>query len=314
MTNQFALLLLLLEVVSAASSASFTVTILDSTINAVTNYTFVLSLSDTSSRTSMTFTFPPAVATSNNTIAYLAGSDTPIPFLANSSTSATINTASLSISSPMSIVFTNIVNPYSALTSVTSFTFASNIDSNTSLSLIASKNYVARTLSSCSWGFNQCTEQSGSLLTISLATFSHMPAGAQTIEIGYPAAWANQNEKSLYFGSSGISCSLSFNGGANISSGVTCANTSTTLTVSFTFSSPLAANSSVTLYVLNVLSPPTASTPSNSLYTAKTADSSGNSIDTSVSACVIQPTCVTNFSNGVIVQSGLRVNSLVTSL
>lgn len=193
MTNQFVLLLLFLKIVSGAGTVSFTVTILDSTINAVTNYTFLLTLSDTSSRNTMTFTFPPAVATSNNTMAYVTGSNTPIPFITNSSTAVTLNTATLSISSPLSIVFTNIVNPYSALTSVNSFTFASDTDATVSLSPFFSRNYVAGTLGSCSWGFNQCTEQSNSLLTISLATSSHMPTGAQTIVIGYPAVWANQN-------------------------------------------------------------------------------------------------------------------------
>lgn len=157
MTNRFALLLLFLKIVAGAGTVSFTVTILDNTINAVTNYTFVLSLSDTSSRNFMTFTFPPAVATSSNTMAYLTGSNTPITFITNTSTSITLNTATLSISSPLSIVFTNIVNPYSALTSVTSFTFTSDTDSTVSLSLIASRNYAAGTLGSCSWGFNQCT-------------------------------------------------------------------------------------------------------------------------------------------------------------
>lgn len=193
MTNKFALLLLFLEIVSGAGTVSFTVAILDNTINAATNYTFALSLSDTSARSQMTFTFPSAVATSSNTLAYLTGSNTPIPIITNSSTSVTLNTAALSISSPLSIVFTNIVNPYSALTTVSAFTFASDTDAAVSLSILSAKSYVGGTLGSCSWGFNQCTEQSNSLLTVSLATSSHIPAGAQTIVIGYLAVWANQN-------------------------------------------------------------------------------------------------------------------------
>lgn len=193
MTNQFVLLLLFLKVISGAGTVSFTVAILDNTINAITNYTFVLSLSDTSSRNSMTFTFPSAAATTNNTNAYLTGSNTPIPFIANSSTSVTLNTAALSISSPLSIVFTNIANPYSAITSVTSFTFSSNTDSAVGLSLVASKNYAAGALGFCSWSFNQCTEQSNSLLAISLVTTNHIPAGAQTITVRYPTFWVNQN-------------------------------------------------------------------------------------------------------------------------
>ncbi len=122
MTIRFVLALLIVKSILTATTIS--VALADYKINALTNYTWLISFTDLSSRTYMTFTFPTAVSPSPNSLAHIATTQiTPSNIGTNS---LTISTTGLTITSTMSIILTNIVNPSSALTSVRTFYFTSD--------------------------------------------------------------------------------------------------------------------------------------------------------------------------------------------
>lgn len=314
MTIRFVLVLLIVKQILSAGTATISVSLADYKINAATNYTWTIAFPNSVARTYMTFTFPSGVATSSNSVASI-GSSNFIPTSMNGN-SLTISTSSVSITSTMIIIITNIVNPSSAFTSVKTFYFNSDQDNNIALDPITAINYLPGNLNSCSWTFNKCTEQYNSLLTINISTSSPIPSGSQTISVGFPTVWSNHYNKSPVYGVSSLSCSLSFNGGATISSGVTCSYNPTSITISYSISSPVNASSIIVIYIQGVTSPPTVNTPSSTFYTTKTADSSGNTIDgiASGSACSIAPVCVTNYSVGTFTPSSPLVNSQITGL
>jgi hypothetical protein len=262
------------------------------------------------------FTFPPSVIITGNSVSFINSNI--YGAFSNTSNSLNLSTSTLTITNPLIVVITNVTNPYSALSSVTSFYFSSSSDTTVGLDLVKSKNYASGILNSCTWSFNQCTEQTNSQLTITLITVNHIPVGNSLITVGFPAVWANQNQKSLLYGVSSLSCSMSFNGGATITSGVSCTPSSTfhTITISFSLSSTLNGNDTIVIYIQGVMSPPTVTTPSNTLYTTSTTDSLGNIIDgvSSGSSCSILPICVTNFTNGIFVPSTLPLNTQTTSM
>lgn len=183
------LVLLFLEGMHAIGNASFTIAIANPSINAVTNYTWTIYLSDTTTaRSWMMLTFPTSVALSSNSVSYINGS----PYLPFSNTSNTLNlsTSTLALTSPLIVIVTNVTNPYAASNSVTSFFYVSSFDSSTTLDIFKAKKFIAGTLNSCTWGFNQCTEQSGSMMTVTLGTVNPLPLGnASLITLGFPAVW-----------------------------------------------------------------------------------------------------------------------------
>lgn len=117
MTIRFVLVLLIVKQI--LGGATISVALADYKINSITNYTWVISFSDSLPRTYMTFTFPTAVATSSNSASYYLG--TQINATSIGANSITIPTTGLSITSSMTFIITNIVNPSSAITSVRTF-------------------------------------------------------------------------------------------------------------------------------------------------------------------------------------------------
>jgi hypothetical protein len=183
-------LLIFKEILSAATG--FTVSISDPKINAVTSYTWLISFTDTSARSTMTFTFPTGVTISSSTSATFGGGSSIAP-TSNTSNSVTFSTTSVPISLLLNVVISNVINPFSALSSQTTFFYSSNIDSPLTLTPIDSKSYTPGTLKNCTWTFNKCTEQYNSLMTVTLTTSNQYPAGNRQIFLGYPSSWANLN-------------------------------------------------------------------------------------------------------------------------
>jgi hypothetical protein len=315
MTIKFVLVLLFIGEILVASSTSFTIAIANTSVSAMTNYTWNILFADTSTRNTMTFIFPTSVTISPSSVSYI-GSTLFTPSISGNTVTLATSSASIPANLSLSVIFTNITNPYSALSSVFSFSFGSSVDAFVALSNINAINYVSGNLNSCTWSFNQCTEQTNSQLTINVTTLSRIPAGAQKIVVKSPAVWANQNQRYLTYGASALTCSLSFNGASIITAGVSCSWTSSSITISFTLDSQLSGNDVILAYIQGVMSPPTANTPTNIQYTVNTADSSGNTIDgiASSSACTILPTCVTNHSTTVFSPSTLAVGSQTPNL
>lgn len=191
MTLRIIIVLLIFKEILAAATG-FTISILDPKINAVTSYTWQISFSDTSTRSTMTFTFPTGVTISSSTSATFGGGSSLTP-ISNTSNSVTFNTGLVTIASIINVIISNIINPFSALGSQTSFIYSSNSDSPLTLAPIDSKTYTPGNLKNCTWSFNKCTEQYNSLMTVTLTTSNQILAGNRQISIGYPTSWVNLN-------------------------------------------------------------------------------------------------------------------------
>ena len=148
------MLLIFKEILAAATG--FTVSILDPKINAVTSYTWQLSFSDPGQRLTMIFTFPAGVSFSGSTTATFGGGAPIVPSSTNSN-SLTFNTATVTITSLLNVVITNVINPFSALSSQTAFFYSSNVDNAITLVPIDSKSYTPGNLKNCTWSFDKCT-------------------------------------------------------------------------------------------------------------------------------------------------------------
>lgn len=218
----------------------------------------------------MLLTFPTSVTITANSVSYVGS--TLIGSFGFTSNSLNLSTSTLPITNILNIIVFNVTNPYSAQRSVTSFYYRSDSDASITLDLLKSINYDSGVLNSCTWSFNQCTEQTNSQLAITLKTVNHIPIGSSQISVGFPAVWANQNQKSLLYGASSntLPCAISFNGGANLTSGVTCIASPSlyTITISYSVTTALNGNDTIVLYIQGLMSPPTVTTPSNTLYTA----------------------------------------------
>ena len=119
----FKLIISILQL-SLIESTVFTVNPSDPTINAVTSYAWSITFSPTSSRTSITFTFPSATTvSSNSTIIYNSSSITVSSFTSNT---ISFSASSVITTSNVTIIVTNIVNPTSAITSTTDFSITSD--------------------------------------------------------------------------------------------------------------------------------------------------------------------------------------------
>lgn len=270
------MLLIFKEILAAATG--FTVSILDPKINAVTSYTWQLSFTDTGQRSTMTFTFPSGVSFSGTTTATFGGG-TPLVPISAISNSISFTTTTVSITSLLNVVITNVINPFSALSSQTSFFYSSNIDNTITLAPIDSKTYIPGNLKNCTWSFDKCTEQYSSTLTVILTTSNQINAGNRQISIGYPSSWANLNQKSLISGGNSLSCSVNINNAISITSGVLCSATTTTITINYTLPTKIFGNDTIYVYIQGVLSPPTINTPLSNSYTAKTGDGAGSNIE-----------------------------------
>lgn len=309
------LVLFFLKGLEVSAGTNFTVNFANPNINAMTNYTWGVTFTDLTTRTWMTLTFPTSTILTSNSLPYIG--NTLYPVLSYTSTSITINTSSLTIISSITIIITNVTNPYSAQTSVTSFYFASNLDPAFSLSITTSKDYIPGVLT-CGWSFSLCTEQTNSQLAITLNTVNPIPVGTSLINVGFPTVWANQYQKSLIFGSSNpLVCSMVLNGGIGANATVTSCSFSTgSIVVTFTLTTALNGNDLIIVYINGVMSPPTATTPTDTQFTTTTSDTSGNIIDgvAAGAACAIAPTCVTNFTDGVFSPSTLTINTQTPNL
>lgn len=315
MKGLIVLVLLFLKGLEVAAGTNFTVTLGNYNINAMNSYTWDVTFTDFTTRTYMTLTFPTNTKLTADSLPYI--SNILYPVLSYTTNSITINTLSLSISSTISVVITNVTNPYSAQTSVTSFYFASNIDPSFSLSITAAKDYLPGVLT-CGWSFSLCTEQTDSELAITLNTVNPIPVGTSVVNVGFPTIWTNQNQKSLLFGVTGnLACSMKLNGGTGINAtGISCSYSTGSITVTFTLTSALSGNDQIIVYIKGVMSPPTATTPIDTQYTTTTSDTSGNIIDGMGvgTACSIAPNCVTNFTDGIFSPSTLTINTQTPNL
>ena len=277
MTLRLIIVLLILKEILAAAT-SFTVSILDPKINAVTSYTWQINFNDFGQRLTMTFLFPTGVSFSGSTTATFGGG-APLTPTGTNSNSITFNTASVSITSILNVVISNVINPFSALSSQTAFFYSSNVDNAMTLPPIDAKTYTPGTLRNCTWSFDKCTEQYNSILTVTLTTSSQILSGNRRISIGYPSSWTNLNQKSLATAGSSLICSLNINSAINISSGVLCSATSTSITINYTLPTTITGNDTIYVYIQGVLSPPTINTPQSSTYTARTHDGANSNIE-----------------------------------
>jgi hypothetical protein len=306
------LVLLFLKGLEVDAGKNFTLSLGNYNINAMTSYTWAVSFTDSTARTWMMLTFPSAAKLTANSLPYI--NTVLYPVSSFTSNSITITTTGLTISSLISIVITNVTNPYSAQTSVTSFYFASNIDPSFNLAITASKDYSPGVLT-CGWSFDLCTEQTNSQLAITLSTVNPIPVGTSFINVGFPTIWVNQFQKSLLYDVVTLICSMKFNGGSVVTTGVSCTSSTGKIKVTFSLTSPLNGNDQIVVYIQGVMSPPTGTTPLDTQYTTTTSDNLGNIIDDmGGAACAIAPTCVTNFTDGIFSPSPLPINTQTTTL
>jgi hypothetical protein len=223
------------------TGTNFTISLGNYNINAMTNYTWDVAFTDFTTRTWMTLTFPTNTKVTADSLPYI--SNTLYQVLTYTDVSITINTTSLNITSTVRIIITNVTNPYSAQTSVVSFSFTSNIDSTINLSINAPIDYLPGVLT-CGWSFSQCTQQIDSQLAITLNTVNPIPVGTSLINVGFSTVWANHNQRSLVYGATNpLACSMKLNGGTGPNATVTsCSFATGTITVTFSLTSPLDGN------------------------------------------------------------------------
>jgi len=151
---------LLILTVGQAANSSFTVSLSSSTVNAISSYSWTINFNSTTSRDPIIFTFPPQVTLTNNTSAQLGGTT----LFRNSFTNNALNISgsSITITIPMIIIITNVINPPAALTSSVAFFLTTNIETNIQLYIGNSITYTSGQLNQCQWDFSLCTEQPNS--------------------------------------------------------------------------------------------------------------------------------------------------------
>lgn len=146
---------------------------------------------------------------------------------------------------------------------------------------------------------------------IQITTINPLINGANSLIVGYLSPWANNIYKSLVSGVVSITSMISFDGGLNYNTSISCTINSTISKIicTYTVNYQITTGTVVVVKIIGVVSPPTVQTVASSNFQVKTADASSNIIDSYIS-CSINPVCVTNLTNGVInSSSSLNINS-----
>lgn len=119
----FRIILGFLILTTTSTTTTLLVTLSNYNINAVSTYTWTLAFANTASRAFMTFTFPSNVQISNS-VAKIGGAT--LIRLSNTSNTLTVDTSTIPISLTTVVIISLVTNPYSALSSTTSFFFESD--------------------------------------------------------------------------------------------------------------------------------------------------------------------------------------------
>lgn len=296
----------LILAVAAASSSSFTILVSNPAVNAASDYTWTIWPNSTAARDPILLSFPSQVILPSNVSASSGGS--PLIINSNLGNVLSLNGAGLAITTPLAIIIKNVINPPSALTSNVAFFFSSTIDGTIQLLIVNSVTYTSGLLPFCTWEFSLCTEQANSELTVRTTTTNPLLPGNNKLLVGYPSQWTNHNFKGLTFGASALSCSISLNGGSFFSASCSINSTSQKIALLFTLASGLSSNATVVAKLGGLQSPPTKETPLSIDFQFSTADGNGYLVD-SFSGCSITPICVTNFTDGLLSNAPVTVNS-----
>lgn len=294
--------LVLLILISETYSFLTSVAPLNYSINAVTNYTWSITFNNAGTYHPLLLTFPPQIAFSNTTIATVSGTPQIITVL-NATNQINITSP---LTSPVTIVVTNVRNPPSAITTI-AFSYQNNIDGTVNLpnTFATRVTYLTGPLASCPWTFSLCTEQPSSNLLISFTTINPIASGNHFFLIGFFSPWANHFSKGLVpSGVTTLPCAYRLNS-ADFTTGTCNINS---LTVEFPFASTgIPAGTSITVRVEGVNAPPTTQTASTADYYIFTADSNRARID-GLTNCLINNVCVSNQTSGNLVNSTLIIN------
>ena len=202
-----ALLLVTFVGLTTQAATINTVSVSNLDINALTVYTWNITFDSTTPRSPIQFTFPTAVTLSSNTTVTIGGSQAASVNLVNSNE---INITTTDALSTVYIVFTNVLNPNSVI-STHDFALQTSTDGSVVLSDVQTVTYVGKNFASCPWSFSACTESPASTLTVTVTTVNPLPAGSNQFRIYYKNNWAQHEAKSLTSGvaTDGLTCRYS---------------------------------------------------------------------------------------------------------
>lgn len=291
-------MILISETYSALTSAAP----LNYSINAVTNYTWSITFNNAGTYHPLLLTFPAQVAFSNTTTVAIPGT-TPSFHILNATNQINITSP---LTSPVTIIVTNVRNPPSAITTV-AFSYQNIIDGPVNLPNTFSTRvtYLTGPLASCPWTFSLCTEQPNSNLLISFTTINPIASGNTFFLIGFFSTWANHFSKGLVpSGVTTFPCAYRLNS-SNFTTGTCNVNS---LIIEFPFTSTgIPPGTSITVRVEGVNAPPTMQTTSTADYFIFTADSNKARID-GLTFCFINNVCVSNQTSGNLLNTTLIIN------
>jgi hypothetical protein len=149
------IVLLAITILGQTQNNAVDVSPVNYSINAVTNYTWTIFFNGTTSRTSVTLTFPPQITINNASKAYLSGT-TLLTITSSTTNTLILNTNSNSILGNVIIVVTNVINPPSAI-STTALSVTTNMDSSFAVRTQSTVSYAGGSSSICPWTFSLCT-------------------------------------------------------------------------------------------------------------------------------------------------------------
>ena len=141
-------------ILSTLAATDFTVTIANTLINALTDYSWAVNFAPIASRSTITLTFPTNVTVTN--ISEVTWNGVTLPKTASTTTSISFTATALAAESSILLKVSNIRNPPTAMIANYNFTLTSSLETVAMLN-VYSVSYSSAVMGSCIWSFSLCT-------------------------------------------------------------------------------------------------------------------------------------------------------------